>query len=166
MTRLSFHENTSLHICAQHPYKRVTQINSPHYLSGRCTGPQPAAFHLFTCSISRPAFPRSAAPSQRYPRSKPQQRRGKSPRLFTKAQLLNGCMRISAGEDSKRCVPIPGACSSSCRLIAARHKLQNSSDLLGCLKGSPKLSSFFPQPKFSLPVVPPCSRLPKSYPPC
>lgn len=146
MTRLSFHENSSLHICAQHPYKRVTQMNSPHYLSGRCTGPQLAAFYLFTCSISRPASPRRSAPSQRCPRSKPQRRRGKSPRLFTEAQLLNGCMCISAGEESNRCVPTPGAWSSSCRLITARHKLQNSPDLLGCLEGSPKLSLFFPNP--------------------
>lgn len=100
--------------------------------------------------VAYPDPPVPAAPLQRRSRSKPQQRRGKSPRLFTEAQLLNGCMRISAGEDSNRCVPTPGACSSSCRLITARHKLQNSPDLLGCLKRSPKLSLFFPQPKFSV----------------
>lgn len=128
-----------------------TPINVSHRWTRLITclvaiGPQLAAFYLFTCSISRPASPRRSAPSQRCPRSKPQRRRGKSPRLFTEAQLLNGCMCISAGEESNRCVPTPGAWSSSCRLITARHKLQNSPDLLGCLKGSPKLSLFFPNP--------------------
>lgn len=40
----------------------------------------------------------------------------------------------------------PELCFSSCRLSSDRHKLQNSPDLLGCLKGRPKLSLFFPNP--------------------
>lgn len=58
-TPLSFYKNTSLHNCA----KGVTQMNSPHYLSGRCTGPQPACLTTFSpVAYSDP--PLLAAPLQ------------------------------------------------------------------------------------------------------
>lgn len=67
MTRLSYHEK---HQRAYLPTVLLKTRHAPRYLSGRRTGPQLAAFYLFTCGISRPASPRSSAPTQRCPRSK------------------------------------------------------------------------------------------------
>lgn len=136
MTQLSFYKNTSLHICA----KRVTQRNSAHYPSGCCTGPQPAAFHLFTCSISRALVAAPLPPSDVHGQNL---NRGKKSKIIHRSSAPERLHAHLCREGSDRCVPTPGACSSSCRLITARHKLQNSPDLLGCLKESPKLSLFF-----------------------
>lgn len=69
-------------------------------------------------------------------------------------------MRIPAGEDSNRCVPIAGALVFLVQAELRQAQAAEQSRLVGMPEGE-SLALPFPQPKFSLHVVPPSPRLPK-----